>query len=365
MNSTFEFELNFKEYIIISLFKILSVKNTNLGITASFLNEMEMETLKEYYTTVATLKEYYTALAIVIKKICLPVLCITGFIGNSITLIVLCKKRNRGSPMSIILLFLSLSDIFVLFTGYLTEWINILWSVRIRAINNVICKIHVLFTYFSLMFSSWLLVLITSVRAYSVVSPHKAKFVCNRRKTLAVIAITAILLLILNGHFLYGMTIVTDEKEQKKCYYIYDDGYIYFANRPWVWIDVFVTFAIPFLLIAAGNALIIFKMKRHEKKQQLMVAGQNSDCGPEQNANAITRLLILLSLVFIICCGPWSVIYTMAQYHARDERHDIKLLFVVELAFLFSGLNATMNFFLYILSGSKFREDVKSLFCFR
>ena len=345
---------------IVSEFNALDlfIENTSQNKTTSNVSDQE---------SLDALQNYYTGLAIVIEKICVPVLCITGCIGNSITVIVLGKKRNRASPVSIILLILSISDIFVLFTGYFTEWISLQWFVRIRAINNVTCKLHVFFTYFSLMFSSWLLVLITSERAYSVMSPHKARVVCDRRKTLIVIAITALLLLFLNGHFLYGMIIVTDEKNKNFCFYIYE-GYKDFITNAWIWIDFFVTFAIPFLLIAAGNTLIIFKMKRHEKERQhMVVARQNSDSGPEQNANAITRLLILLSLIFIICSGPSSVINVMLSYllEAGDGRQDLHLLFVRQMAFLFSGLNATLNFFLYILSGSKFREDVKSLFCFR
>ena len=344
---------------IVSEFNALDpfAENTSLNRTASS---------DGYAESLEALANHYKALAILIEKICIPVLCITGCIGNSITVIVLAKRRNRSSPVSIILLFLSISDIFVLFTGYLTEWIALLWFIRLRAINNVACKIHVFFTYFSLMFSSWLLVLITLERAYSVTSPHRAKVVCDRRKTLIVIAILALLLLCLNGHFLYGMVIKTN-KGQNFCFYIYDE-YKDFISNAWIWIDFFVTFTVPFVLIAAGNALIIFQMKRHEKKRQhLVVVRQNSDSGPEQNANSITRLLILLSIIFVICSGPSSVINVMLSYLLKtgDDRQDLNLLFVRQMAFLFSGLNATLNFFLYILSGSKFREDVKDLFCFR
>ena len=336
----------------------LFYENTSTNSTVSNISDLE---------SLEALQHYYTTLSITIETIFVPVLCITGCIGNSITVLVLGKKRNRRSPVSIILLILSISDILILFTSYFTHWIALLWSVQIRTINNVSCKIHVFFTYFSLMFSSWLLVLITSERAYSVMSPHKAKVVCDRRKTLIVIALMAFLLLLLNSHLLYGMTIVTDKNNQIVCVYINND-YQDFITNAWIWIDFFVTFAIPFLFIAAGNTLIIFQMKRHEKKRQhMMVTRQNTDPGQEQNANAITRLLILLSLIFIICSGPSSVIAVMMSYllDAGDERQDLNLLFIRQMAFLISGLNATLNFFLYILSGSKFREDVKSLFCFR
>ena len=347
---------------------VIGLNSTDSGFENTSLSSMAstVSSIQSPQENLESLANYYKDLSTIIEKICIPVLCITGCIGNCITVLVLGKKRNRESPVSVILLILSISDIFVLFTGYFTQWINLLWSIRIRAMNNVACKVHVFLTYFSLMFSSWLLVLITSERSFSVMSPHRAKVVCDRRKTLIVIAITAVLLLLLNGHFLYGMIIVT-HNDTNYCYYMHD-GYKDFITNAWIWIDFFVTFAIPFLLIAAGNALIIFRMKRHDRKRQhLVVARQNSDSGPEQQTNSITHLLILLSIIFIICSGPSSVINVMLSYllKAGDERQDLNLLFVRQMAFLFSGLNATLNFFLYILSGSKFRDEVKVLFCFR
>lgn len=330
------------------------VNSTGMASNATSLLDLELSAI------------YYKNLSIVIEKIFIPVLCITGTIGNILTILVLGKKKNRSSPVSVVLLFLSISDSFVLFTGYFTQWMNLLWSVRIRAINNVACKVHVFLTYFSLQLSSWLLVLITSERAFSVMSPHKAKLVCDRRKTLIVIAITAVLLLLLNGHFFYGMTIIVDENINH-CYYA-DESYLNFITTTWIWVDFFVTFAVPIVFIGAGNALIIFEMKRNERKRQhLVVQRTNSDPGSETNINSITRLLIFLSVIFAICSGPSSIINVMLSYllKAGDEYQDLILLFVRQMAFLFSGLNATLNFFLYILSGTKFREEVKALLCFK
>ena len=302
-----------------------------------------------------------------IEKFCIPILCGVGTVGNILTILVLGKKRNRDTSVAVILLVLSVSDLIILFTGYFTQWLNLMWSIRIREIHDVTCKLHVFLTYVSLHISSWMLVLVTCERAFSVICPHRAKTVCDRRNTIIFIAITTAALLILDGHFLVGLGV---QDETGFCGFVSDE-YKDFITTAWTWIDFFVTFAVPVVFIIVGNTLIITFMKKNERKRSEMIVSMSRSMtrsiSNSDQKSFMTHILILLSVIFIICTGPSSIINVMLSYllMAGDEYQDRVLLFVREMAFLFSGLNATLNFFLYILSGSKFRADVKSLFEFK
>ena len=305
----------------------------------------------------------YGELAIKIEKQCILVLCLTGTVGNILTIIILGRKSNRYTSLAVILLFLSVSDLFIIFTGYFSRWIYLKWEFDFREIHFLSCKIHTFFTYYSIQFSSWMLVLVTCERAYSVISPYTAKRICDRKTTFSIIAITAGVLMVLNGHFLFGMGPIESPYPSRICVFI-SNGYGKFIINAWGWIDFFVTFAAPFVFIVVGNALIILKLRKTQRHRKMLVARQESCSSTEKQTVSMTYMLILLSVIFIICTGPASILSVMLSYLlklANDEQDQV-LLFTKEMAFMFSGLNAALNFFLYVLSGSKFRGELKALF---
>ena len=309
----------------------------------------------------------YAELTRKIETHCILALCLTGTVGNILTIIILGRKRNRGTSIAVILLFLSVSDLFIIFTGYFSHWIFLLWKFDFREVHFLSCKLHMFLTYYGIQFSSWMLVLVTCERAYSVISPYTAKRICSRRTTITVIIITAVVLMLLNGHFLVGMGPPNGKNYTERICIFISPGYGEFIISAWGWIDFFVTFAIPFLFIVIGNTLIILKMKKNQRDRKIIVARQDSSSSSEQQTNSLTYMLILLSVIFIVCTGPASVMNLMLSYllSLANDRQDQVLLFVKEMAFLLSGLNATLNFFLYVLSGSKFRGEVKALVGFK
>ena len=109
-----------------------------------------------------------------------PVICVIGFSGNFLTILILNQKRNRKNSTAVFLIVLAVSDSIVLFEGYFCVVISNILQIDFHAINNISCKIHIFLTYFSLQYSSWILVLVTSERVVSVVKPYKARIICSR-----------------------------------------------------------------------------------------------------------------------------------------------------------------------------------------
>ena len=136
-----------------------------------------------------------------------PVLFFIGVTGNVLTILILSKKKNRVTSTAVFLTFLAVSDIIILLTGILTHWTWIVLNFNVRTTHEIVCKIHVVLTYFSIHFSSWCLVLITFERIARVVVPHKVQLMFSRRKGFTLIAVLACILLIFNLHFFVGADI--------------------------------------------------------------------------------------------------------------------------------------------------------------
>ena len=74
-----------------------------------------------------------------IKRLVLPILCLIGLTGSILLILILSKQKNRGNTTSLLLLSLALSDIFVLLTGNLSEWLMVIWTFDVRSVNVCVC----------------------------------------------------------------------------------------------------------------------------------------------------------------------------------------------------------------------------------
>ena len=295
-----------------------------------------------------------------------PVLFCIGVTGNILTILILSKKRNRVTCTAVFLTFLAVSDIIILLTGILTHWTWVVWNFDIRTTHEMVCKIHVVFTYYSIHFSSWILVLITCERTACVVVPHKVQLMFSRRKGLMLTTALAGILFICNSHFFYGAgisNIIWHGENSLMCMSTGPKAYEIFIQRVWTWIDLCLAFLIPCALIVTGNVLILLQLSRQLKqREELGRARQN------QSSQHLTLLLHLLTIVFLVSVAPYAIFNIIMSYlleNATDVHDELeKMDYILQILTVTVALNPTLNFFLYFLSGSKFRREVKTfIFC--
>ena len=311
-------------------------------------------------TTSAPINAYIhlEEISVTVRKICDPVLFLVGTIGNLLTILVLSQNKNRRTTTAIFLIFLAISDIMILFTSYFSEWLYVMWSFGFRQVNNVLCKLHVFLTYYSLQFSSWTLVIVTCERVISVINPTKVKLICSRKRGITGVIIMEVILALLNCHLLVGMVHEFNPYTKRYCAGITNE-YREFLNDVWPVIDFCVTFALPLLFIAVGNTILIMKLSQVSRRRSHMVA---SDW--KKNPSGLTVTLVIVNVVFIISMAPASIFLILfaLAIETQDEEQITLAIFKYDMVKILAGLNATLNFLLYFLSGYKFRADVKELF---
>jgi hypothetical protein len=81
---------------------------------------------------------------------------------------------------------------------------------------------------------------------------------------------------------------------------------------------------------------------------------------------ALTRMLIVLSVLFMVCSLP-SIIVRIVPFIVKDfqlgGRMQNIFMLMVSLLHLFPAINSSLNFFFYMYMGSKFRATFFSLCC--
>ncbi|XP_052796430.1 FMRFamide receptor-like [Mya arenaria] len=313
---------------------------------------------------------------ILIWKVVPPILIMFGTVGNSLTIVVLTRKSIRASTTALFLTVLAFSDLIVLYSGLLRQWLIYLFTTDVRHVSEAGCKINMWLVYSSLDFSAWILIAVTLERVISAWFPHNAKTICTKKSAIAFLIAICGFILALNAHILYGMVykIHFDKSgvpELKKCLEV-NDAYYSFFNKVWPWIDLCAFCVIPFFVIVIGNGLILFKVLKSQRKAKSAVvpsvsAGARARSGPsgaQGKHPSMTAMLFTLNVVFLVSTSPVSI-YNIgyAYWISGASPHRVAQLdFWWAVVNMFMYTNNSLNFLLYCLSGTKFRREVVKMF---
>ena len=141
----------------------------------------------------------------------------------------------------------------------------------------------------------------------------------------------------------------------------------------YTWTSLCLNSVVPFTILLTINCRIILAMKRHSK----MLARHNIGTD-ESSANAthkqnnrdrqMTLMLLVVTFTLLLLTIPQYlryVIYNVVDRFASPD-HLALYIFFYHVTNKLIISNSAINFFLYILAGSKFRsEAVNLLMCYR
>ena len=304
-----------------------------------------------------------------LQKVAPPIILAVGTVGNILSFTVLTRPRVRNHSTAIYLIALSIVDFIALYSGLLRILVLGYFETDLRNLSDASCKVHVFVVYFSTHCSSWLVCAVTLERVLSVWFPHRVKTGCHPKSALIIVLIIVTVFIIINSHLMFGFTLSNAYNNMTDCSPL-DDNYAQFIDSAWPWIDMALLFLIPFVIIVLGNVLIIIRVKlsqRLRKRSCSDISRRRSSVG---RVFFLSAVLITLNVVFLICVSP-VVIYTIGQYTWWNLT-DYSTLTDLELATnnllwiivnLLNYVSYAINFLLYILCGSKFREELVQLIC--
>ena len=301
-----------------------------------------------------------------------PIFIVFGTVGNILSILVLTRESIRKSTTALYLTCLTFSDLVVLYTGLLRQWIFHLFEFDIRHLSEAVCKLHIWLVYSSLDFSAWILIAVTLERIIAVWYPYSEKTKCSKLNATALIITILILVLALNAHLLYGMVNKDTDMAEMRCVSI-DESYSIFFRSVWSWLDLCVFCVIPFSVIVIGNSFILYKLLgRHRRtKRRDNTSIQKMDRIPQNHhhhhQSSMTTMLITLNTVFLITTLPISIYEICYEYVyvTTDPQMKARLDLVWAVVNMLMYTNNAVNFILYSLSGSRFRQEFKLLMCHR
>ena len=300
-----------------------------------------------------------------------PVLFVTGVICNTLVILVMRSQYFSKLSTSLYMGFNALTDNASILIILPVHWMHVNFPHAIyRGPNSdFICK--------ALNFLGWgssdLGIILTSAmtmeRAIAIKFPLKSVSYCTVKKARYVIACLVLLIFLKDAIFLVKSAMVPFEEEAQLCGLdISEPGIKYYSEK--VQPAIHNTFlALSFTIIIISNIIIVKSVRSsrsfHSYPSTVRASDQYRSNSAIYNSRVassrgrqITIMLISDSLTIVICTLPFSIVTSIDTGDIDGgKRH---LIVAVSLYLLY--VNRCANFFLYCVSGERFRFALKELF---
>lgn len=322
----------------------------------------------------------------ILDQYLLPVIIITGLVGNLVSFLVFCCTYLRRLSSSVYLSALAVAD-FVFLVALFFNWIN---GLGVRLIHaDGWCQFFIYVTYVASFLSVWYVVCFTVERHLTVCYPFLRHRFCQPKRTKAVVVAVALL-----GLGVYSFAVwTTVVSRQYGC--TVDErfyGLVMTVNN----VDTFLTLIVPGLVITVSNVRIAHSLSRFYRVYRTrtappsrrpsnradgntaaagvaLAAGSSNDNAAAVYSNTsynrlqlkVTKMLLLVSSVFLFCNTPSHVIRVYAFVLSEVDpnfRPSRTFLLVQRLAMLLYYAGFSANVVLYTVSGMTFRLAFLHLF---
>ncbi|XP_074656827.1 putative G-protein coupled receptor 139 [Tubulanus polymorphus] len=308
-----------------------------------------------------------------------PIIIIIGLIGNSISLNVFTSKHMRKQSASYYLAALSMTDILVLVTSVMFDWVKrglpeLPGEIRIPYFDvNGVCHVFLYLSYVSRFLSVWLLVMFTCERYIGVCHPLKRRKICTISSARRIIGAIV----------LFAMALGSYKPALSGVYEVFPDTFRCTRNREYQLLSfildsifgLLITL-VPLLTILVLNMLIVRKLFLRNRSQRM-----NGMCKTENKIRIeFTVILLSISTCFVTLNLPYFIVWFYQWFFSREQNRgmDDRLLEKAERLVPYgvvSGallivrpifyVNYCINFFLYSITGAFFRKEMKKVFTYK
>ncbi|KAL3185304.1 hypothetical protein MRX96_031161 [Rhipicephalus microplus] len=302
-----------------------------------------------------------------IQRVLVPIVTFIGVIGNSLTIVIMTRRRMRSSTNNYLAALATVDTLYLLggFTLSLKHYEVIqrkCLSVYLRCF-----PILILLTDTCSNSSVWLTATFTVERYIAVCHPIKSRVLCTESR--AKKAIMGVLLfcfaLALPTPFEYALVEeqdpVTNVTRVSLNYSEFGRNEMY--KKTYYWTTVVVFTLVPFCLLAVFNALLVRSVHISRKQRSRMIL--RTDPSRDSQESKITIMLIAVVILFFFCQLPTAItlLYTSIG-NLQEGSEQEKLVFILGNVFNFlMSLNAAGNFVLYCLLSQKYRRTLLQVLC--
>lgn len=307
----------------------------------------------------------------IVQNILVPIVSISGVVGNVLSIIVLTHQSMKSST-NCYLTALSVADtLYIIFSATLS----------FKHYNHV--GETVAYTYWSPVatvladmssnVSVWLTVTLTIERYIVIRHPMNGRNVCSIHRAESIIALISVIVIALTVPEFFEREVVDSMDKSNRTtlivrYTDFSRNVHYAIGYYWFWVLSFTI--VPLVVLCMLNTFLIYSIVQSTSVRRHLVATSKRYIRHDRHLGEqkITIMLVAVVVVFIICQTPGAIlllytIYLGDDVIAGDYRLRRDVLIAGNVVNLLIQVNAAVNFILYCILSAGFRRTWKRLFC--
>ena len=319
--------------------------------------------LEETHTTKDTFMEEAEAYTIFkvanfISIYWFPVLIPVGLVGNILSFLVMIKPNNKKMSTCTYMAAISVNDNIMMCMSFHVYLISVM---QIHKWNSIECRVSGFVALFALQNCTFLVVAMTLDKYIAIKWPHKAATYSTPRRAQRIVVTLYVCVCIYNiPHFFLSSVVFG------RCL---NFGIHSVITTVYSWFSFILNAVIPFTMLIHMNYVIIKVVRKSRKlfdgndinTRQGIDQGMETRQKTMKNAeNQLTIMLLLVTTLFLILLCPTYFRFIYLLVAKRDTPLDYaKSMLIYQITAKLYITNSGINFFLYCLSGKKFRDDLK------
>ncbi|CAF1262732.1 unnamed protein product [Rotaria sordida] len=324
-------------------------------------------------------------------------LCIIGFIGNGISIIILlCSKLNRFNVYKNLTIFCFLNILYLI--SILIRHINI-YQQDLRDTSTELCRLHRFTVTFIGHLCSWQLVSTSIQRLHALLSlkPHPTTSWIQTWSIFLICIVIPLFIFDAQILFNYGLfekthicnQILNNNTKQFQHALKYPINITKLSNnislkyhtswiqtRPiqvdkknictlWNIVDTFLYAILPFIMTLVCSLLIIIKVFQRRRSTRSFGGIHHIQKGSNSWPDHLSVILITINILFLIMTGPSNIcliIQSIYKCTSTNSSSLIKISLILnEYLRLLQNSYHALSFIFYCFIGNKFRNSAKSI----
>ena len=241
----------------------------------------------------------------------------------------------------------------------LTSYLNSVHEVDFPPDQYWYCAVSTMFLWNSSLCSALFILSMTFDRFYSIFRPHKAASFNTVKRAKVTIVSIIVFSTLFNIPYLFAMTVngrqcMNDKRGSIRAFFH--------------WMCYVAQFVIPFLCLLSMNSFIIHTLRKRSDLIEGRKQGQGQkECQPRSISKTTERqsyaILILVAFSFFIFITPMCLfnVFGMLMDLTKTPRDFAEFYMFKNIVHKLHFTNNGVNFFLYVISGRKFRSDLMKM----
>ena len=285
-----------------------------------------------------------------------PVLIPLGLVGNTLSFLVMIRPNNRKISTCIYMAAISINDNIMMFPA-LQDWL--VGTVFLREWYLLECILHTYLHAYSLQCGTYQVLAMTIDKYVAIKWPHRAATYSTPRRAKVIIFTIITSIAIFNLPHFFITAVVAGN-----CYGFSVKSIL---TKIYSWLTIVLNAFIPFTLLIHMNYVIVKTVRNSRKMFRGNVGTTDIDArqkSMKSAENQLTIMLLLVTTLFLILLLPTYIRFIYASFMISDTPYKYATtMFIFEFSYKLYVTNSGINFFLYCVSGQKFRNDLKEIVC--